>query len=85
MKRFGNISPQVETLDNFRRAFYDYARQKMSRRAVQKFEANLDHNIGRMLDAYTQQTWHTSAYVAKDIDYPKHRQVNKLPVIDHVI
>ena len=38
-----------------------------------------------MLDAYTQQTWHTSAYVAKDIDYPKHRQVNKLPVIDHVI
>lgn len=85
MKRFGNISPQVETLDNFRRAFYDYARQKMSRRAVQKFEANLDHNIGRMLDAYTHQTWHTSAYIAKDIDYPKHRQVNKLPVIDHVI
>ena len=51
MKRFGNISPQVETLDNFRRAFYDYARQKMFRRAVQKFEANLDHNIGRLLDA----------------------------------
>ena len=85
MKRFGNISPQVETNDNFRRAFYNYARQKMSRRGVQKFDANLDHNIERMLEAYAAQTWHTSGYVPKDIEYPKHRQVNKLPVIDHVM
>lgn len=85
MKRFGNISPQVETNDNFRRAFYNYARQKMSRRGVQEFDANLDHNIERMLEAYAAQTWHTSGYVPKDIEYPKHRQVNKLPVIDHVM
>ena len=82
MRRFGHISPQVETLDNFRRAFYDYARQKMHRQSVQQFEANLDHNLDRMLGAYQSESWHTSPYVAKDIDYPKHRQVNKLPVID---
>lgn len=52
MRRFGHISPQVETLDNFRRAFYDYARQKMHRQSVQQFEANLDHNLDRMLGAY---------------------------------
>lgn len=85
MRRFGHISPQVETLDNFRRAFYDYARQKMHRQSVQQFEANLDHNLDRMLGAYQSESWHTSPYVAKDIDYPKHRQVNKLPVIDHVM
>lgn len=85
MKRFGNISPQVETNDNFRRAFYNYARQKMSRKGVQEFDANLDHNIERMLEAYAAQTWHTSGYVSKDIEYPKHRQLNKLPVIDHVM
>lgn len=57
----------------------------MSRRGVQEFDANLDHNIERMLEAYAAQTWHTSGYVPKDIEYPKHRQVNKLPVIDHVM
>lgn len=85
MRRFGNISPQIETLDNFRRAFYDYARQKMQRQSVQQFEVNLDHNLNRMLEAYQTETWHTSPYVAKVIDHPKRRTVNKLPVVDHVM
>ena len=85
MKRFGNISPEIETLDNFRRAFYDYARQKAGRKSVQQFEANLDHNLDRMLGAYQTASWHTSPYVAKNIEKPKHRTVNKLPVVDHVM
>lgn len=56
MRRFGHISPQVETLDNFRRAFYDYARQKMHRQSVQQFEANLDDNLDRMLGAYQSES-----------------------------
>lgn len=85
MKRIGNISVEVETLQNFREAFYDFSRGKRSRLAVQAFEAELEANLQALLDAYTHQTWHTSDYEPKLIVQPKRRMVNKLPVSDHVI
>ena len=85
MRRFGHISPQVETLDNFWRAFYDYARQKSSRLSVQRFESDLDHNLDHLLEAYQTESWHTSPYTPKTVDFPKRRVVNKLPVADHVM
>ena len=85
MKRLGDISPKVETLQNFREAFYEYSRHKRSRLSVKTFEAELERNLQALLDAYSHQTWRTSAYEPKLIEEPKKRIVNKLPVRDHVI
>ena len=85
MKRLGNISQEVETLQNFREAFFDFSRHKKSRLSVQAFEAEFEANLQALLNAYTHQTWHTSDYEAKLIEQPKRRIVNKLPVGDHVI
>lgn len=85
MKRLGNISQAVETLQNFREAFFDFSRHKKSRLSVQAFEAEFETNLQALLNAYVNQTWHTSDYEAKPVEKPKHRIVNKLPVGDHVI
>lgn len=84
MKRLGNISQAVETLQNFREAFFDFSRHKKSRLSVQAFEAEFETNLQALLNAYVHQTWHTSDYEAKPVEKPKHRIVNKLPVGDHV-
>lgn len=85
MKRLGNISQAVETLQNFREAFFDFSRHKKSRLSVQAFEAEFERNLQALLNAYVNQTWHTSDYEVKQVEKPKHRIVNKLPVGDHVI
>lgn len=85
MKRLGNISQAVETLQNFREAFFDFSRHKKSRLSVKAFEAEFEANLQALLNAYVHQTWHTSDYEAKPVEKPKHRIVNKLPVGDHVI
>lgn len=85
VKRIGNISPEVETLQNFREAFYEYSRHKRSRLSVQAFEAELEHNLLALLEAYSHKTWHTSEYEPKLVREPKVRMVNKLPVKDHVM
>ena len=79
MKRLGNISQAVETLQNFREAFFDFSRHKKSRLSVQAFEAEFETNLQALLNAYVNQTWHTSDYEAKPVEKPKHR-IAVLPV-----
>lgn len=45
MKRLGNISVDVETLQNFREAFYEFSKHKRSRLSVQEFEEELEKNF----------------------------------------
>ena len=52
MKRLGNISQAVETLQNFREAFFDFSRHKKSRLSVKAFEAELEANLQALLNAY---------------------------------
>lgn len=85
MKRLGNISPKVETLQNFRTAFYEYSRHKGSRLSIKDFEAELENNLLTLLNSYVNQSWHTSEYEPMTVYRPKKRLVNKLPVNDHVI
>lgn len=85
MKRIGNISVIVETLQNFREAFYEFSKHKRSRLSVQAFEEDLEHKLLVLLRAYETGEWHTSEYEAKLVTEPKVRTVNKLPVPDHVI
>ena len=85
MKRLGNISVDVETLQNFREAFYEFSKHKRSRLSVQEFEEELEKKLLALLDAYQKQKWKTSEYEPKIVTEPKVRVVNKLPVKDHVI
>lgn len=85
MKRIGNISVIVETLQNFREAFYEFSKHKRSRLSVQAFEEDLEQKLQALLRAYEAGAWHTSEYEAKQVTEPKIRTVNKLPVPDHVI
>lgn len=85
MKRLGNISVDVETLQNFREAFYEFSKHKRSRLSVQEFEEELEKKLLVLLDAYTNQKWKTSEYEPRIVTEPKVRVVNKLPIGDHVI
>ena len=85
MKRIGKVSEEVETERNFDKAFWDYADQKMKRKAVQEFHDDLENNLKALCEAYRDETWVTSEYVKKMVYHPKVRPVHKLPVKDHVI
>ena len=67
-------------MQNFREAFFDFSRHKKSRLSVQAFEAEFETNLQALLNAYVNQTWHTSDYEAKPVEKPKHRIVNMLSV-----
>lgn len=85
MKRRGYISPQIETRQNFELAYDGYSRHKHSRPSVRKFEAGLDEHLNALLQAYSNGTWHTSAYQNETIHERKTRVISKLPIPDHVI
>ena len=85
MKRIGKVSEEVETERNFKQAFWNYADQKMKRKAVQEFHDNLDENLKALYEAYRDETWVTSGYERKMVYRPKVRPVHKLPVKAHVI
>ena len=85
MKRRGYISPEIETDDNFRLGFYGYSRLKHNRDAVRQFEADLEHNLSRLLLAYKNETWKTSPYKNHLKMERKMRLLTLYPVDDHVI
>lgn len=85
MKRRGFISPLIETKPNFEAAFDGFADGKHKRAAVRKFEAELDANLNRLLEAYTSGSWITSDYTDDIIHEHKTRIISKVPIEDHVI
>lgn len=85
MKRRGHISPRIETMRNFELAFDGHSDGKHSRSTVRKFEENLPDNLTRLLDAYQNETWHTSPYLDEVIHERKTRTISKLPIDDHVM
>jgi len=85
MKRIGYISPLIGTKENFEKAFWGYSAHKLHRGKVQSFMQDIERNTDELLNAYVNGTWKTSPYTPMYIEHPKHRQINKLPIKDHVI
>lgn len=85
MKRRGNISPLIETEENFELAWAGYSEDKHSRAPVRKFETQLSQNLSILLDAYRRETWQTSPYKSEIKHERKTRIISKLPIKDHVM
>ena len=85
MKRRGFISPRIETLENFFKAFEGYADGKHRRFPVCAFEEHLEVNLAHLLNAYSSGTWRTTGYTTSVIFKNKQRLLGKLPVPCHVI
>ena len=85
MKRRGNISPLIETEENFELAWAGYSEDKHSRALVRKFETRLSQNLSILLDAYRNETWQTSPYKSEIKHERKTRIISKLPIKDHVM
>lgn len=84
MRRKGHISPHIETKRNYELAFDGFSEHKKARKAVRKFEEDLDGNLAALLEAYLTESWHTSPYTDERIFDRKSRIISKLPVKDHV-
>ena len=84
MRRKGHISPHIETKRNYELAFDGFSEHKKSRKAVRKFEEDLDGNLAALLEAYLTESWHTSPYTDERIFDRKSRIISKLPIKDHV-
>lgn len=84
MKRKGHISPHIETKRNYELAFDGFSEHKKARKAVRKFEEDLDGNLAALLEAYLTESWHTSPYTDERIFDRKSRIISKLPIKDHV-
>lgn len=85
MNRKGHFTEEIVNIDNFMQGFDGFAAQKHSRESIKRFEADLIHNLERLMEAYDSQTWVTPPYEPKEIFKPKHRMVDKTSVATHVI
>lgn len=85
MNRKGHFTDKIVSLDNFARGFDGFADEKHSRESIKRFEADLLHNLERLMEAYDSQTWVTPPYESKEVFKPKHRIVDKTTVSTHVI
>lgn len=85
MKRRGHISPLIETMRNFELAYDGFSEDKRSRNSVHEFESGLSARLESLLQAYANETWHTSPYRNETIHERKTRVISKLPIADHVI
>lgn len=85
MHRKGYITPTITQMQNFRNAFFGYSDGKHTKRKVMRFEADLDHQLELLLEAFRTCSYRTSAYIPKEVTYPKRRIVHKSQTRDHVI
>lgn len=86
MKRKGDISPRIETEDNFVKAFDGFSENKHYRPSVQEFEADIVNRISFLLEKYRSETWKSSTYKEVEIsERGKKRKIGKYPINDHII
>ena len=85
MRRIGFLAEKIQTPENFRNAFDDYAHHKMKRSKIKRFMNDLDSNLDLLLEHFKNGTWKTSPYTKQIRREKKIRTISKLPVKDHVI
>ena len=84
MRRKGNFSGDIARKENYYKAF-DYAsKNKHSKKAIIKFESNLEENLSDLLSSFDNGTFVTSPYRFMTVYEPKKRLIGMLPFSDHV-
>ena len=84
MRRKGNFSGDIARKENYYKAF-DYAsKNKHSKKAIIKFESNLEENLSELLSSFDNGTFVTSPYRFMTVYEPKKRLIGMLPFSDHV-
>lgn len=84
MRRKGNFSGNIARKDNYYKAF-DYAsKNKHGKKAIIKFEADLEKNLSDLLSSFDSGAFVTSPYRFMTVHEPKKRLIGMLPFSDHV-
>ena len=73
-----------ESMDNAHAAFDNYSRHKHHRDYVQAFEADLEHNLQKVVHGIQFESWIPEGYTDKVIFERKRRTLALAPIGDHV-
>lgn len=74
-----------ESIDNAYKAYDNYSDQKHSRKYVQAYDANLQHNLEEVVRQIADESWSPAGYTEKIIFDRKTRRLAKAPIGDHVL
>ena len=74
-----------ESMDNARKAYDNYSYQKHSRDYVMAFDADLEHNLEKIVLQIEDESWQPHGYTEKVIFERKKRKLAKAPIEDHVL
>lgn len=74
-----------ESMENARKAYDNYSDQKHSRDYVMAFDADLEHNLEKIVLQIEDESWHPQGYTEKIIFERKRRKLAKAPIEDHVL
>jgi RNA-directed DNA polymerase len=85
MKREGQLMPRIATWENLGCAFHKAAAGKRQRAEVMAFEANLDSELNRLVEALQEGTWQPGAYRRFVVRDPKVRVIHAAPFRDRVV
>ena len=72
-------------MDNARKAYDNYSDQKHSREYVMAFDADLEHNLEKIVQQIKDESWLPKGYTEKEIFERKKRLLAKAPIEDHVL
>lgn len=79
LKRHGNLWDKITSYDNLYLAYKRARKGKSTRRAVKKFEADIQGNLLKLQKTLIDKTFTTSQYKSKTIYEPKQREIYILP------
>ncbi len=85
MKTFGNLYPQICTLENLYAAARKARRHKTRREDVERFELHRERFIRQLHEELSDGRWHPSAYRRFTIHDPKTRLISAAPFRDRVV
>lgn len=84
MRRKGDFSGDIARKENYYKAFDHASKNKHGKKAIIKFEADLEKNLSDLLYSFENGTFVTSPYRFMTVHEPKKRLIGMLPFPDHV-
>jgi len=84
MRRKGDFSGDIARKENYYKAFDHASKNKHGKKAITKFEADLEKNLSDLLYSFENGTFVTSPYRFMTVHEPKKRLIGMLPFPDHV-